>query len=171
MKMLGMFAAGLLAFILETSVLRLPHIAPYAPNLVVFVIVMVGVLRGPGTALVFGLAFGLMQDVDYSSFLGETAFAYAVIAYLSGFLRGLVMRESLLLTVLLTGIGTEGFTWLAYAVARLFGQSLWSVHQVMIMSSQVSLSSMACAILLYVPFHRVFAVKPPAHYDSETDQP
>ncbi|MHB1628120.1 MAG: rod shape-determining protein MreD [Bacilli bacterium] len=168
MKLILLFASLFVSLLLETTLFRVPFLASYAPNLVVLGLVMAGVFRGSRTGAVLGVLIGLTQDIGYGAFLGQTAFAYAVIGWMGGYFRSLVMRESLLLGLLLTGVGTEAFTWLTYGASRLFGEAPVDIHAVVAESARSSLVTMGYTIVLYYVYRRWFRVKPRVGYAEDS---
>ena len=167
MKSALLFLALFLSLILESTVLSLPGIRAYAPNLILDGVIMVGLLRTPSLALAFGFSIGFIEDASYSGFLGETAFAYALAGYLAGYVRGLVMRESLLLAMLLAGLGEELFNWVTFGAGRLFGSVDWSLHTMLLFSSRTSLTTMLCMILVYPLYRKAFKLRQPASYRGD----
>ncbi|OPG16427.1 rod shape-determining protein MreD [Ferroacidibacillus organovorans] len=163
-----LFVALFLSLVLESTVFRAPILSEYAPNLVVIGLVMTGLLRTPRMGLLFGLGIGLIQDIDYGRFLGETAFAYALIGYLAGYFRHLVLRESALLAILVTGLASELFAWVTYGEARLLEASGTTLHEVIRSSSKTSLVSMVVVLLLYAPYRKAFLKKKKVSYNDAT---
>ena len=170
MKMAAFFLALFFSLILQATVLTLPQIVAYAPNLVLIGVIMLGLLRPPRYALIFGAAIGLVEDINYANFLGETAFAYALAGYLAAYFRSLVMRESLLLGMLVCGFGNELFDWFTFATSRLFGTNALGPHAMLIASSRNTLATMLAVILLYPLYHRAFAPRAAARYDDDAGE-
>lgn len=168
MKSFLFFLTLFVSLILESTVFRVPGISSFAPNLVVFGIVMVGILRGSRMGMAFGILIGLIQDLSFGPFLGQTAFAYALVGYLSGYFRSLVMRESMLLAVLLSGVSAELSAWIIYGVSRLFDAAPISIHLILRDSSRSALMTMVITVLLYRLYRRAFLVKPRAKYQSDS---
>ena len=170
MKTFSLFIVILLSLVIESTLLRLPGMTTYAPNLVIIGIVMTGILRGPTLGLVYGLLIGFVQDINFGAFLGETAFAYAIVGYMAGYVRGLLIRESLLLSLLLTGIGTEVFLWVTFLLDYLLGQAVMNAHSMLQLSTKTTLSSMAAMIVLYFFYHRFFVKKRVISYNDDSLQ-
>ncbi len=168
MKAIALFFVLLLSLILESTLFRVPGFVSYAPNLVVLGIVMVGILRGSRMGMLFGVIIGLIQDVSFGPFLGQTAFAYLLVGYLSGYFRSLVMRESMLLALLLSGMGAEISAWIIYGVSRLFAEAPVGVHLILRESSRSSLMTMVACLLFYRAYRRAFLLKPRVKYHSDT---
>ncbi|PWI58825.1 rod shape-determining protein MreD [Sulfoacidibacillus thermotolerans] len=168
MKNILFFIVLVVSLVLDATVFRMPGISAFAPNLVVLGIVMVAILRGSRMGMIFGALIGLMQDVSFGPFLGQTAFAYALVGYLSGYFRSLVMRESLLLALLLSGVSAEVSTWIVYGVSRLFAAAPTSLHLILRESSRSALMTMIACVILYRIYRLVFLVKPKVKYHSDS---
>lgn len=168
MKSFWLYFCLFVSLVLEVSIFRLPGLNHLAVNVVVWCLVMIGILRGPKAGLVAGIVIGLAQDSSYGTFLGETALAYALTGYVAGYARSLVIRDSLVLAVLLTGIGTELFSWVTYATSRFFGEVTVMFHAALQESARSSLSTMVLCLCLYVPFYRAFVRKPRVRYDDDS---
>lgn len=169
MKNVWLFLTLFLFLIIEATVLSNARITGFVPNLVLVGVVMAGLLRGTRVAVVVGVLIGMVQDVNYGSFLGETAVAYALAGYAAGFLRSLVMRESVLLAILVTGITSELFEWVTYGLSRFFGAADISVRAVAHLSSSLTLVSMGFAIIAYWPFKKLFSRPPRVRYDEDIE--
>ncbi|MCY0875056.1 MAG: rod shape-determining protein MreD [Firmicutes bacterium] len=168
MKSIWLYVSLFISLVLEVSVLRLPGLSHWAVNIVVWCLVMIGILRGPKAGLVAGIVIGLVQDASYGTFLGETALAYALTGYMAGYVRSLVLRDSLVLAILLTGIGTEVFSWVTYATSRFFGEVTVVMHPALQESARSALSTMVLCLLLYIPFYRMFVRKKRVGYGDES---
>lgn len=168
MKNVLLFATLWLALIVQSTWSVWPGFARSAPDLIVFCVVMIGFLRGERAGLIFGLLIGLVMDISFGLFLGQSAFAFAAIGYFAGYVRSLFLRDSLLLALLISGVSNELFVWLAYGTSRLFHEVTLSAHSVLLYSARTSLSTLLLTLLLYVPFRKAFAKKPRVRYDDES---
>ncbi len=170
MRLIGYFVVLFLSLIFQSTIFQVPWLQPFAPSLIVIALVLVGVFRGAREGLIFGIVIGLIQDTSFGSFLGQSAFAYALIGYVSGYLRSMVIRVSLFLSLLLVAISTEFYVWLSYAVSRLFGQLGTDLHTVTITSTHMTLSTLVFTLFLY-PFYQWLLVhKAKKTYPDATDE-
>ncbi len=170
MRLIGYFVALFLSLILQSTVFQVPFLHSLEPSLIVIALVMVGVFRGSREGLIFGIVIGLIQDASFGSFLGESAFAYAMIGYVSGYIRSLFMRVSLLLSLLLVVISTEFYVWLSYGISRLFGQLGTSISVVISTSTAMTISTFVCALVLYFFYRWVLVSKVKKSYSDETNE-
>ena len=168
MKTLGLFLIILFSLVLESTLFRLPGLTIYVPNLVIIAVVMAGLLRSPSLALVFGLCIGFIQDMNFGTFLGETAFSYGLVGYLTGLLRSVFIRESVILGVFMTGIGVEIYYWVTYLLDDLLGEGVIRAQVMIKLSTDATISSMICMIVLYFIYHRLFARKRVFSYSEES---
>jgi rod shape-determining protein MreD len=143
--------------IVSATVLTLPEIAPYAPLLIVIAVVHLALFQGRRYTLVCAVIFGVLQDVAYGDFIGQTALALFLVGYAAAWVRSTVMGESRLLAILLSGVCSFGYLWIAYAVSRLFGFGAVSAHTVFVQSAHSALVGMAFALLFYGIYRRLFA--------------
>ncbi len=170
MRLAWYFIALFLSLILQTTVFQVPYLHAVEPSLVVIALVMVSVFRGSREGLIFGIVIGLIQDASFGSFLGESAFAYALIGYISGYVRSLFMRVSLFLTLLLIVISTEFYVWLSYGIIRLFGQLGTSINVVVSTSTSMTISTFVCSLLLYFFYRFLLVPKVKKSYSDETNE-
>lgn len=166
MKLTIYSLALFLSMILESTLFQIHYLNLIEPGLVVIALVLLGMFKGPREGLIYGVIIGLIQDVSFGPFLGQSAFVYGMIGYLSGYLRSLVMRESVLLAVVMTGISTEVYVWLSFAVSRLFGQLGANLHTVVVTSTRMTLSTVVFTILLYPLYRRLLRKKAKNQYTS-----
>jgi rod shape-determining protein MreD len=131
MRQLIAFVTLWLALILDSTLFQIPPISTIQPNLVLIVLMMIGVLYGPRTTLVYGVAIGLLQDLDYGRFLGLEAFTYGLIAYCAASIFHQFLHRSLALTFFLTICFTFVQQWLTYGLTRLFDVTAYQVQAVL----------------------------------------
>ncbi|MCY0870443.1 MAG: rod shape-determining protein MreD [Firmicutes bacterium] len=147
----------LVSLIASATILTLPEIAPYAPLLIVIAVVHLALFQGRRYTLVCAVVFGVMQDVAYGDFIGQTALALFLVGYASTWVRSTVMGESRLLAILLSGVCSFGYLWISYLVSRLFGFAQVSPHTVFVQSAQSALIGMAFTLLFYGLYRKLFA--------------
>lgn len=167
-KSILLYGSLFVSLLLCATLFQLPVIDSLQLNAVVWCLVMIGMLRGARAGLVAGILIGLVQDISFGTFLGESAFAYALVGYVAGSARSLVIRDSLPLAILLTGICTELFDWITFVTGRFFGEAVIMLHAAVQESSRSALSTMVLCVVLYYPFYRAFVRKPRVRYDDES---
>lgn len=107
MKALTVFAAIVLALVLQTTLARFLVLGTAPLDLVLIVVVYVGLTSGPTTGLLAGTCAGLAQDALSSGTLGIGGLAKTIVGYLVG-LAGTQF--------IVTGLLPRFFTFLASTV-------------------------------------------------------
>lgn len=120
-----------LGLILDSTLFQIPPINVIQPNLVLIVLMVIAALYGPRTTLIYGVAIGLVQDMDYGRFIGLNAFTYGLIAYFAAAIFRQFMHRSLALTFFLTISFTFVQQWLTYGLTRLFDVTGFKVQAVL----------------------------------------
>lgn len=163
--------AALLLLLIQTAVV--PWLIPSAWSgrlLLHFSFVMtvfVALLGGRHRAFLFGLGFGLLEDMlFYGHMIGPYAFGMALIGYLIGLAFDRRMN-TLAFVLLLTGVGSGLLDMLVYFIYKLFslthlGASFVFYWQVL----PTLLLHMLVALALYLPSRR-FLVR---HIASRTEE-
>ncbi|WP_309120370.1 rod shape-determining protein MreD [Paenibacillus sp.] len=162
-------------FLLESSLL--PWVTPLTwrselsiyPKLVLISTVYISVFTNRHIGLAYGLAFGLLQDVQfYGHMIGVNAFAYGLAAYVAGLLirPNLVSLFSVFLIQLSALLLYETST---YAIYRLFSVTDsdfgWMFVHGMLPSILISLF---LALALYIPA-RKWLEAPRSERDSDDE--
>ncbi len=170
MRLVLYFVLLFFSLIIQSTVFQAPGLQAIAPSLIVIALVLIGVFRGSREGLLFGIVIGLIQDTSFGSFLGQSAFAYALIGYFSGYLSGLLMRVGLFMSLLMVGVSTEIYIWLTYAISRLFGQLDVGVQAAVVVSTHMALSTIAFTLVLYPLYRKVLFPKAKLSYPDETNE-
>ncbi|QQE81306.1 rod shape-determining protein MreD [Alicyclobacillus sp. SO9] len=109
-----------LGLVIESSLFQIPPLDTIQPNLVLIILMVVSVTRGPRTALVLGVLIGLVQDVDFGSFIGIDAFTYGFIAYFAATVLSQFLQRNIAITFLFTVVFTFVQEWMTFGFTRLF---------------------------------------------------
>ncbi len=126
MKILVAFLTLWVGLILEATIFQIPPMNVIHPNLVLVVLILVALTRGPKTALVLGVIIGLVQDVDYGQFIGLNAFAFGVVGYFAGTAFTQFLHRNVAITFLITVIFTFLHVWITYGMTRMFDVTAYS---------------------------------------------
>lgn len=164
----ALFVVLWLALAVQSTLGATPGLEPYFPDLPLLFVVLAGMFRGTRAGLLYGLAIGLVADISYGMFLGQTAFALAAAGYLAGYGRSLFIRESRLLAILLAGVLNEVFLWISYGVSRLFGEVPIGPHAVLLQSAWSTLATMILVPFVYGVFRKRLGRRPRVRYDDES---
>ncbi|RIV29166.1 rod shape-determining protein MreD [Alicyclobacillaceae bacterium I2511] len=162
---------NLLAFIFLWTAL-LVQVAVFAavpghwprPDLVLVVLVMVSLLRGPRVSLILGVVIGAIVDVNYNSFIGMDAFAYGFIGYFAAVLLQQFLHRNIAVTFLVLVSCTFIFDWMTYGMTRLLAVSSLTLQSVMTHTIAGMIVNGVCLLLLYSGLVRWLSNKPKQRY-------
>lgn len=131
-----------------------------APHLVFVVILYLSIFRHRHLGLLFGLIFGLMQDIVYESpMIGAHGFSMALIAYTAG-AAAKRLKLSLTSTFLLVSASLVSYDLLVFSLYRLF--RVTGIPYSVAITQHVTLSllfNLLFAVLIYVPARKWLAAK------------
>ncbi|HEY0829305.1 MAG TPA: rod shape-determining protein MreD [Bacilli bacterium] len=123
-----------------------------APHFITVTILYMAIFMNRYYALVFGLIFGLLQDIIY---FGHTVGLQSFSMGLTGYLIGLIFRSAHLsmfsaLSAIFVGIFTyEGIVYALYRLFRIVEFSFsWALMQIVLPSLVINL---LFALLIYIP--------------------
>ncbi|TDF97638.1 rod shape-determining protein MreD [Paenibacillus piri] len=150
-------------FILEGTLLQwiIPSVwqskVYVAPHFILVIVLYIGLYVNRHTALVYGLIFGILQDIIYySPMLGPISFAMG----LSGYLAGLTNRRlysNIVVSMLVIALGNLLFESIIFGLYRLFQIThldlQWVFFHQMLPSMLINL---LFALVVYVPVRRLF---------------
>lgn len=171
MRMNRTILATILLLIVQTSII--PWLIPDAwsdrllPNLPFVMTVFVALFAGRYRAFLFGLGFGLLEDVlFYGHLMGSYGFGMALLGYLIGLVAERRSR-TLAETALATGIGSGILNSMIYCVYKLFQMTdltygfaaYWQIVPTLLLDLMISL-------LIYVPVRRWLMKSAPAAGDE-----
>ncbi|SFJ10501.1 rod shape-determining protein MreD [Paenibacillus sp. UNC496MF] len=140
------------------------------PHFTLAFVLFAALYRGRHSALLLGLAFGLLQDLAfYGRILGVHSFAMGLVGYMTGLLMER-KRSTLLMALSMIGLSTlvyDTVVYFVYKVFRLTDQTYeWALSQHIIPSLFLQL---LFALALYVPARRWFegSLKPKTEEDED----
>lgn len=161
----------LLLLIVQTAVI--PWLVPdrwsdrLLPNLPFLLTVYVALFAGRHRAFLFGLGFGLCEDIlFYGHIMGSYGFGMALLGYMVG-LVGDRRPPSIAFTLLLTGVGSFALNTIVYLVYRLFQLTsdtygfaiYWQIVPTVLLELLLSLA-------LYLPIRRWLLRNAPSSADE-----
>ncbi|WP_219837972.1 rod shape-determining protein MreD [Paenibacillus sp. R14(2021)] len=140
------------------------------PHFTLAFVLFAALYRGRHTALVLGMAFGLLQDLAfYGRIIGVHSFAMGLVGYLTGLLLER-KRSTLLMALFVISVSTlvnDTVVYIIYRVFRLTNQSFqWALSQHMIPSLFLQL---LFALAMYIPVRRWFegSLKPKTEEEED----
>lgn len=168
MKNILIFAVLWLGLIVESTLFQIQPINVIQPNLVLIILVVAALTRGPSTALVLGVAIGFVQDVVYGSFIGLNAFTYGVTGYFASSVFAQFLHRNISITFFVVEVFTFIQQWFTFALNRMFGITNYSWHAVLSQSLWQMMVNGVFLLLLYPLLVRMFRSKPSRRYkDSQ----
>ncbi|QYR23379.1 rod shape-determining protein MreD [Paenibacillus sp. sptzw28] len=128
------------------------------PHFTLAFVLFASLYRGRHTALVLGLAFGLLQDVVfYGRIIGVHSFAMGLVGYLTGLLMER-KRSTLFMALTMIGISTLVYDTVVHYIYRVFRLTDLSYRWALLHHILPSLFlQVLFALVLYVPARRWFA--------------
>ncbi|SDX40629.1 rod shape-determining protein MreD [Paenibacillus sp. CF384] len=127
------------------------------PHFTLAFVLFAALYRGRHTALILGLAFGLLQDLAfYGRILGVHSFSMGLVGYMTGFLLER-KRSTLLMALLMICMSTLAYDTIVYFIYRVFrltDQTFeWAVSHHIVPSVFLQI---LFALVIYVPARRWF---------------
>jgi rod shape-determining protein MreD len=104
-----LFLVFFVALILQTTILPILQVDGMIPDLLLVLIIFFALFTGSFWGVVIALTVGLVEDLVGARYLGLSALAGFLIAYLVGYLEGMVYKDNFLLPLLLVFAGTYLF--------------------------------------------------------------
>lgn len=170
MRLAGAFVAMWIGLILEATIFQIPPFDAIHPGFVLVILVLLALMRGPNTAVLFAIAIGLIQDICYGSFIGLNAFSYGVIAYFAGALFSQFLHRNLAITFLTTLVLTFFHTWITYGLTRLFDVTADRPTFVLSESLVTMMMNGILVLILYPLSIRLLTRQGYSRYDSSTTE-
>ncbi len=148
MKYRYAFLAFLIAFILQSTILHNIALFGVAPNLILVLVIVSAFLFDEQHGILFGILFGLFQDLLFSDLIGISAVGYFIVALGVTEAKRFLYRDNVLSVIFIATAGTISYNVVYWAISRLFG----GVHLLIYMLARQPVSilyNMALIFLLY----------------------
>jgi rod shape-determining protein MreD len=153
----------MLLFILEGTFLQwiIPTVwqskVYVAPHFILVIVIYIGLYVNRHTSLIYGLVFGFLQDIIYTSpMLGPIAFSMGLTGYLAG-LTHRRLHSNIVVSMVVISMGNLFFDCMMYGLYRLFQIThldlQWAFFHQMLPSMLINL---LFALLVYVPVRKLF---------------
>ncbi len=91
------FIIVIITVLLQTTLFQVLAINHVSPNLFIITLISISALRGRNEGLVFGILFGLYQDILYGEVVGFYVLIYALLAIMGSYLYENYYSESVVL--------------------------------------------------------------------------
>jgi rod shape-determining protein MreD len=147
----------LLGFVFQSALFPAPLFYGIDPNLDMILIVFVAMLRGKHLGLLLGFLIGLIQDIQFGSYLGLHAFAMGIVGFFSAStIRYFLHRHLALVMINVLGY-TVAYEGILYGINRVFGMSSLDTWVVLLKVVHTMVWNGAFTLLLYPWLNRFLA--------------
>lgn len=154
----------LVLFLLEGTVLQQLLLSAFSglgwevvPRLVLVAVVLIGLFRNRGEALLYGMVFGLLHDVLYHDIIGIYTLTTMVAGYFAGLVL-LVFHRSIAVAFVTLALVLFGHEWLLHSLSRFFPPQepdlQWMLRQQILPTVAVN---MLFALFIYYPLGKITA--------------
>lgn len=113
------FVGFLLAFILQTTILKHIAIMGYSPNILLCLVVVCSFLYDEKIGLIYGIVFGLLLDLSTGLYIGPTAIAFILVHFFVIGMRVIFNHERLLPELLLAAVSTPIFMFVYWGLYKI----------------------------------------------------
>lgn len=161
------FVIFLVGFILQTTILNDLSVFGVTPNILLCIVIIFAFLFDRYYSLVYGVIFGLLQDILFGQILGIAALCYLLIGLTVRVAKTLLNSESIVSAIILTVGGTLMFDFLFWGLTSLFG-SVYTIVAMLKMLAVAILYNIMIAIILYKSFIRKVVRYPSDKYIKGT---
>lgn len=121
MKYFFSFAIFLAGFIMQSTVINGISLWGVTPNLILCLTIIFAFLYDGYEGLLFGVLFGLFQDIFFGEVIGIAAISYLIIGLAVGGAKKQINKEHVFSTFILILGGTLAFNLLYWSLSSLFG--------------------------------------------------
>jgi len=149
MRNLLAFVCLWFGLILQATVFEVPPLSLVQPNIVIVLLILIALTRGPRVALILGVVTGFIQDVNYSSVIGLNAFAYGFVGYFAGAVLAQFIQRSISMAFIICVVCTFIYDWMTYGMTRLFDVTSYSWRGVMSVSLEQMMLNGILLLVLY----------------------
>jgi len=105
--------------LLQTTFFQVISINNVSPNLFIITIVSMSCLMGRREGIIYGVVFGLIQDILYGSIVGFYVLIYLAIAGVSGYFYRNYYAESVVIPLATIGVSDFAYNFIVYVLTFL----------------------------------------------------
>lgn len=117
------FLTFFFSFVIQTTILRYFSILGVVPNIILVLVIVFSFLFTEKYGIVYGVAFGLIQDICFGKVLGVSALVYFTIAFFIYELKRYLYRDNILAIIFLTFVFCIYDHFVIWALIRLYGSN------------------------------------------------
>ncbi|HPO05398.1 MAG TPA: rod shape-determining protein MreD [Bacillota bacterium] len=118
------------AFLLQSTLVLNFNIAGITPNFILCMTVLFSFLYKGNQGLVFGVIFGLLQDIGFSILIGPSAILYFLIALLMSEIRHYLYRDSILNLFFVSIMGTGLYYVIYWLILMIFKSNYSFIYMI-----------------------------------------
>ena len=154
MHFLLLFILIFSSILLQTTVFDFFQVAGVKPDIVLIIVIVYGLIKGPKAGAILGFFAGLLLDLTLGSFIGLNALVKMVTGYLVGFGETNVFKENLIIPILAVFTASLFNEFLLYLLHTAFGYQgdFFSVISRNIFP--VAIYNSVLVPIVYAPFYR-----------------
>jgi rod shape-determining protein MreD len=113
-----LFIAG---FILQSTMMLYINLLGITPNIILCLVVLFSFVYEGNQGIIYGIVFGLIQDICFSVLIGPAAISYFLVALLMIEIKRFLHRDSMLNIFLASLIATATYYLINWGIIALFG--------------------------------------------------
>lgn len=108
------------AFLLQSTVLIHFRILGVTPNLILCLVVVLSFLQGESQAAVYGIIFGLLQDICFGQLIGIASMGYFLVVLGIFFIKHLLYQDNIISTLVMTIASTVAYNLIYWGILYVF---------------------------------------------------
>ncbi len=124
MNYLIFFGVFFINFILQTTVFRFFEIMNVIPNTTLVLVIIVSFLCKERYGIIYGIVFGLLQDIFFGEIIGVAAFIYFTIGIVVNDIKGYIYKDTVFSSILITAISVTYYHFAYWLLMRLFDMNI-----------------------------------------------
>lgn len=121
MKYKYSFLLFFIAFILQTTVMNHFAIFQISPNLILCFVVIFSFLYEGYHGIIFGILFGLMNDICFAEIIGISSISYFAVALICIEMKRYLYKDSVISVLIVSSIGTVVYVLFCWSVYKMLG--------------------------------------------------
>ncbi|NLY70300.1 MAG: rod shape-determining protein MreD [Clostridiales bacterium] len=111
----------IVGFILQSTMMLYINVLGITPNIILCLVVLFSFVFEGNQGIIYGIIFGLIQDICFSVLIGPAAISYFLVALLMIEIKRFLNRDSLLNVLLASLIATVIYYLINWGISTLFG--------------------------------------------------
>lgn len=160
MNYLVFFCVFFINFILQTTVFRFFEIMNVIPNTTLVLVIIVSFLCKERYGIVYGIIFGLLQDIFFGEIVGVAAFIYFTIGIVVNDVKGYIYKDTILSSVLITAVSVTYYHLAYWLLMRLFDMNIGFMYILRnVFVIEIFYDILVSIIIYKILFNQLYTVK------------